>query len=68
VDEPHVVAGDTELLGKRWLVWTARAWFQPPAKGEVAPLVEELGLQRPAIVAIDLDGNRQTSSSRLICG
>jgi hypothetical protein len=51
-----------------WLVETAIAWFQPPAKGEVAQLVEEPALQRPETAVIELDGNCQISSSLLICG
>jgi hypothetical protein len=51
-----------------WLTGTAVAWFQPPAKGEVAQLLKELALQRTATAKIDLDGNREISSCRRICG
>jgi hypothetical protein len=51
-----------------WLAGIAVVWFQAPANGEVARLLEELVFLQAATAVIELDGNCQISSCRRICG
>jgi hypothetical protein len=55
VDEEHGIAGDTEVLGIRLAAVTAGGWSQPPAKDTVAPLLEELALQRPTTTMVEIN-------------
>lgn len=55
VDEEHGIAGDTEVLGIRLAAVTAGGWSQPPAKDTVAPLLEELTLQRPTTTMVEIN-------------
>jgi hypothetical protein len=53
--EEQVLRGDTKLFDKRLAAVTAGGLFQPPAKGTVAQLLEELALQRLTTAMVEIN-------------